>query len=65
MNMDQEAFEKEIAMCRKLSKENGGKCKWGECDKCGVIPLLFKLGKGEFHEEEADVERLRKDALLG
>ena len=28
-NMEKEIFEKEIAMCRELSKKNGGKCKWG------------------------------------
>lgn len=46
-------------MCQSLSKKNVGKCKWGECGKCGVIPLLFKLGKGEFYENDAEVEELR------
>lgn len=45
-NMDKEIFEKEIEMCRQLSKKNGGKCNWGECKKCGVVPLLYKLGRG-------------------
>jgi len=61
--MDQEVFLNEIAMCKQLSQKNGGKCAWGECDKCGVIPLLFKLGKGEFYENVADVQQLRKDNL--
>ncbi len=29
--MNQEIFDREIAMCRKLSQENGRECNWGEC----------------------------------
>jgi len=61
--MEKEIFEKEIAICRELSKKNGGKCNWGECGKCGVVPLLYKLGKGEFYENEDDVKKIKKDAL--
>ena len=61
--MEQETFEKEIGMCRELSKKNGGKCKWGECDKCGVIPLLYKIGKGEFYDSKIDIERIKNDSL--
>lgn len=61
--MNEETFEKEIGMCQKLSKKNGGKCKWGECEKCGVIPLLYKLGKGEFYEEKDEVEKIKKVVL--
>lgn len=61
--MDKEIFEKEIAMCKKLSKENDGRCKWGECEKCGVVPLLYKLGKGELYEDEDDINKLKKLAL--
>ena len=49
--MNYEIFEKEIAMCQNLNKKNNGHCDWGECDKCGVIPLLYKLGKGELYEK--------------
>lgn len=45
--MNKETFDKEISMCRELSQKNSGKCNWGECKKCGVIPLLYKLGRGE------------------
>jgi len=62
-NMDKEIFEKEIAMCQELSKKNGGKCNWGECEKCGVIPLLYKLGKGEIFEEESEVKELKRVTL--
>jgi len=61
--MERETFEKEIAMCRDLSKKNEGRCAWGECAKCGVIPLLYKIGKGEFHEESDDVAELKESVL--
>ncbi len=61
--MEKEIFEKEIAMCKKLSKENGGGCGWGECSKCGVIPLLYKIGKGEFYEKKEEVDKLKNDIL--
>ena len=61
--MNQETFEKELAMCRKLSGENGGRCHWGECARCGVVPLLYKIGKGELYETKEDVERIRQEAL--
>ena len=58
--MDQATFEKEIALCRKLARKNGGKCNWGECAQCGVVPLLYKLGKGEMYENKDEVERIKK-----
>jgi len=61
--MEKETFEKEIALCRKLSKKNGDKCNWGECGKCGVVPLLYKLGKREFYENKDDIERIKKAVL--
>jgi len=61
--MDKETFEKEIAMCCKLNKKNGGKCKWGECEKCGVILLLYKLGKGEFYEKEEDIKKIKENVF--
>lgn len=61
--MEQQVFEKELAMCQKLSKENGGRCNWGECAKCGVVPFLYKLGKGEFYEKAEEVEELKRKVL--
>lgn len=61
--MDNKTFEKEISMCRELFKKNGGKCNWGECDRCGVIPLLHKLYKGKIYEKEFEVKELRKSVL--
>lgn len=62
-SMEQKIFKKEIAMCQELSKKNGGRCNWGECEKCGVIPLLYKLGKGEFYEKEDEVKELKRVTL--
>jgi len=61
--MTEEIFSKETAMCRELSQKNGGKCNWGECAKCGVIPLLYKLCKGEIYEKTDEVEKLKKNVL--
>lgn len=61
--MEPTKFERELSMCRELSRKNGGKCAWGECRTCGVIPLLFKLGKGEVYEEADAVARLKKSIL--
>ena len=45
-------FDREIALCRQLSKESKGKCGWGKCKDCGVVPLLWKLHKGELLEDD-------------
>jgi len=61
--MDKETFDKEINMCKELFRKNGGKCNWGECEKCGVIPLLYKLANGKIYEKEAEVENLKHKIL--
>lgn len=58
--MEKETFEKELSMCRKLSRENGGKCNWGECENCGVIPLLYKLKEGKSYEEKNEIKKLKE-----
>lgn len=63
--MEEKILEKEIAMCRRLSQKNNGRCNWGECDKCGVIPLLHKICKGEIFEDENEVKKLKEDILNG
>jgi len=62
--ISKETFEKEIEMCRNLSRENGRKCNWGECDKCGVIPLLYKLHKGKFLEKQDEISSAKKGVVL-
>jgi len=41
------------------SKENGGKCNWGICKKCGVLPLLYKLHKGILLEKPEEIKELK------
>lgn len=55
-----EVFNREITLCQMLSKENKGKCGWGKCKDCGVVPLLYKLHKGKLLEEPKELTRLRK-----
>ncbi len=55
-----EVFDKEIALCKMLFKKNKGKCGWGKCGDCGVIPLLYKLYKGKLLEKPADLTKIRK-----
>ena len=54
-----EVFDKETALCKKLAKENKGKCGWGICEKCGVIPLLYKLHKGKLLEKPAEIKKAK------
>ena len=54
-----EVFERERALCCKLSQENGGKCGWGVCKDCGVIPLLHKLRKGEILEDPDEIKKVK------
>jgi len=53
-------FEKETEMCKKLAQENGKKCNWGECDRCGVIPLLYKLHEGKLLEDKTEIKKVKK-----
>lgn len=52
-------FERETLMCKKLNLENGGKCNWGKCEDCGVIPLLYKLYKGELLEDADKIKEVK------
>ena len=55
-------FDREIILCKQLSKGKKG-CGWGTCSDCGVIPLLHKLHKGELIEGKKEVKDL-KDKYL-
>jgi len=48
---------------KQLSEENGNKCNWGECNKCGVIPLLYKIHKGVLLEDEQEIKDIKKQVL--
>jgi hypothetical protein len=56
-------FNREIAMCQKLSKDNGGKCGWGICKNCGVIPFLYKLHKGQLLEDSLEINKIKSKIL--
>jgi hypothetical protein len=43
-------------------KEKRG-CNWGRCEHCAVIPLLYKLGKGELHESAEAVASLKEEVF--
>jgi hypothetical protein len=58
-----EVFEREIALCKMLAKENKGKCGWGKCKDCGVIPLLYKLHKGKLLENPKEIKKIKSRIL--
>ncbi len=58
-----EVFDKEIALCRMLSKKHKGKCGWGKCKNCGVIPFLYKLHKGKLLEKPVELKKIKNKIL--
>jgi len=54
-----EVFDREIALCKMLAKEHKGKCGWGKCKDCGVIPLLYKLYKGKLLEKPIEIKKVK------
>lgn len=56
MENKKDIFEKEVELCRELSKKNGGKCGWGKCSDCGVIAVLYKIYKGKILEGDELLE---------
>lgn len=52
-------FDRELALCKMLSKDNKGKCGWGICKDCGVIPLLYKLHKGKLLEKPVEIKKTK------
>jgi len=60
--ISQTTYDTETLICKQASSENNG-CNWGECDKCGVVPLLVKLRTGSIIEEKDAVAKLKQDVL--
>ena len=58
-----DVFEREIELCKKLSKENKGGCNWGKCKDCGVLLLLRKLYKGKLVEDKNEIKKIKKDIV--
>jgi hypothetical protein len=61
--ISKKVFDREIALCKNLSQKNGGKCGWGACESCGVIPLLYKLHKGQLIEIQEDLKKIKEEVL--
>jgi hypothetical protein len=61
--IDKKVFDREIELCKMLSKENEGKCGWGICKNCGAVPLIIKLHKGILLEANEDIKSARKKYL--
>lgn len=57
--ISKEVFDKEIEMCRQLNKKNSGKCNWGVCSQCGVLPILMKLYEGKILEDSAEINKMK------
>ncbi len=58
-----EVFNREIALCKQLAKENKGKCGWGKCKNCGVIPLLYKLHRGQLLEDSIKITKIKNKII--
>lgn len=54
-----DVFDREVALCGQLSRENRGKCGWGICKNCGVIPFLYKLHKGQLLENPVKINKIK------
>ena len=61
--MSKAIFDRETAICRDLHNNKGGTCNWGECDKCGVIPFMYKIFKDEQIEDVDEVARIKKEVF--
>lgn len=61
--IDEETFNREIALCKKLSKQNNGGCCWGKCENCGVIPLLYKLHKGVIIDDQEELKKIKYEVV--
>jgi len=61
--ISKEVFDREVELCKMLSKDNKGKCGWGKCKDCGTIPLLFKLHQGVLLEKDEEIANVRNKCL--
>lgn len=61
--MSKAIFDRETAICRDLHNENGGSCNWGECDKCGVIPFMYKIFNDEYVEDLEGIKKIKKEVF--
>ncbi len=59
-----DVFDREITLCKNLAKENGNKCNWGSCEKCGVLPLLIKLHEGRLLEDSDEIVEVKNKTIF-
>lgn len=62
--ISEEVFKKELGICEQLSQGEKESCCWGKCEDCGVVPLLYKLHKGELLEGKEEILTAKKTAGL-
>lgn len=62
--IDNDVFDHELAMCQNLSKKNDGRCNWGVCKNCGVLPLLLKLNQGILLEKPEEILEAKNKILF-
>ncbi len=58
--ISKQIFDQETSLCKTLSKQNNGKCNWGKCDECGVLPLLYKFRYGKILENKDEIKQIKK-----
>lgn len=58
--IDDKTFIDEITICKQQSLEKNGRCNWGECEKCGVVPLLTKLNQSKLLEDSEEIRKIKK-----
>jgi len=58
-----DVFDREMGLCKSLSRQNSGQCAWGKCKSCGVVPLLYKLHKGQLIEDKKEVKKVKEFVL--
>jgi hypothetical protein len=61
--ISKEVFDQELALCRQLCQKNDGRCNWGVCENCGVIPLLYKLHNGQLIEIQDELKQIKTNIL--
>jgi len=59
----EDTYNQELKICQEESMKNGGKCNWGKCQECGVIPLLYKLKEGELIDNPDEANKLKSKYL--
>lgn len=59
--INEETFDREMALCKKLSAEKNGRCGWGICKDCGAVPLMIKLHKGQLLEDDNEIRQAKEE----